>query len=208
MKSSVLITFVCRSSCAILRVSVWVICAGLTFSQEAPVPATPLFPASDWAEVSATYPGVQILSQSFDQPRRIRIYAARIDLQHPGLGVVTTGRHPQWEPGVRETMRETTTAFVCRKRAIDKPVVLALNANFYYPVGNEPAPSVLRGLAVSNGELVSPSEKNRWALVFPSEGPVRMQPTKPDTDLKNVQYALGAYVAIVREGAIFGDNQP
>ncbi|TVR10391.1 MAG: phosphodiester glycosidase family protein, partial [Planctomycetota bacterium] len=34
------------------------------------------------------------------------------------------------------------------------------------------------------------------------------QPTKPDTDLKNVQYALGAYVAIVREGAIFGDNQP
>lgn len=166
-----------------------------------------MLPDLDWHAVPEAYPGVRIYVGELNRPRHIAVYAVRIDLQQSGVAVTTTGRHPQWQLDSKETQRETTTAFIQRKRSMGLPVVVALNANFYYPVANDGGPSVLRGLAVSNGQLVSLSEHNRWALLFDDQGAVSMQATHPETELDGVQHAIGAYVAIVRDGHVFGDAQ-
>ncbi len=162
----------------------------------------------DWESATEVYPGVRHTSVATNLPRRLSIQAVRIDLHVAGLGFEVTGRAEDWQMNQKETSRETTRAFIERLRTDGKPVILAINANYYSPTGNEPGLATLRGLAVSNGILVSPSERNRRAFVITNDGVPQITNTGPDTAIDNSRHAVGGYVRLVNDGNLRGENNP
>ena len=91
------------------------------------------------------FPGVSYTREIREEPVPQVFHVVVIEPDAPGLAFKTTrsnGRDP------RDTNTETTTAFVERTGA-----QLAINANFFSPVGE--AEADLLGLAVSMGEVVS-----------------------------------------------------
>ncbi|MCL2119005.1 MAG: phosphodiester glycosidase family protein [Planctomycetaceae bacterium] len=119
---------------------------------------------TDWTPI---FQGIDTATGQADVPRLMRVYAMRIDLKADGIGFFST---PRAEDGfdfkVKETVRETVPQFL-EKHALQA----AFNANFYSPFSAQTirtsGPSVLRGLAVSQGQIVSKNEKG-WPvfLVF------------------------------------------
>lgn len=162
----------------------------------------------DWESAPDIYPGVRHTSVVTNLPRRLSMQAVRIDLHVAGIGFEVTGRAEGWQTNQKETSRETTRAFIERLRTDGKPVILAINANYYSPTGNEPGQATLRGMAVSNGILVSPSERNRRAFLITNDGVPQIINTGPDTDIENIRHAVGGYVRLVDSGRLKGENNP
>ncbi len=79
-------------------------------------------------------------------PTTSRAYIARIDLNAPGIALVTTSHS-----GPLNTISETVSQFATRTR-----VRLAINANFFTPCCGPTQPETIRGLLVSSGKVVSP----------------------------------------------------
>lgn len=87
------------------------------------------------------------------------MFAFRVDLLEPAVEFFST---PSNGAGALETFGQTTTTFVNTYA-----VALGLNANFFSPVSTIPNdPRDLSGLAISRGEIVSPFESGRPALLI------------------------------------------
>ncbi|MCL2305922.1 MAG: hypothetical protein FWC43_11315, partial [Planctomycetaceae bacterium] len=111
---------------------------------------------TDWTPV---FQGIDTATGQAETPRLMRVYAVRIDLKADGLEFFSTpGATEDFEFDVKETVRETVPQFLEKH-----DLQAAFNANFYSPFDAKtmrtPGPSNLRGLAVSQGQLVSKNEK-------------------------------------------------
>jgi hypothetical protein len=145
-----------------------------------------LFPVA-FAEdrVSEPFKGVKIIERKLAGPPREAIYIAEIDLTAPGLRFTTT--EPNGD-GPRETWTETVLEFVVRKKA-----QLGINANFF--IFDHKKDTDVRGLAYSEGKLVSPwesheaalhiSEKNEALIVHRATEDFKGTATEPKVELYN-----------------------
>ena len=119
----------------------------------------------DWSNASTlgTTPGllkasVQVSSPRSGQPA-LSVTALRVDLQTPGLRLISTDPISNWQANTRETLTATSRQFITSSRQQGTPVVAALNTAFFDLV--DPAQSLstnLLGLAISNNTLVSPTQ--------------------------------------------------
>lgn len=157
-------------------------------------------PAAVWAEVRISpwrpaYQGVDLAEGLADarEPRLQQVFVARIRLQTPGLEFLTTPRS-----GKRETVGETASEFLQHHR-----LQLAINANFYDLVKNEPVEIDLEGLAISRGSLVSPPSPGLPALCLSKENHATLVENTP-SDFKTA----GIYTAVAGSRIILRNGQP
>jgi hypothetical protein len=111
------------------------------------------------------------------QPRPLVIHLLEIDLTAPGLSPFVT---PSFKTDLsvdstlgRETLAQRTSDFLQEHQ-----LQLAVNANFFFPFREETlwdyeprqgTPSMLSGLAMSNGQIVSLPQAGQTALCFLSQ---------------------------------------
>jgi hypothetical protein len=107
----------------------------------------------DWTTAAVLHPGILHADLTLTSPNRLQVNCLRIDTLAPGLFFSTTPRASSWQPGVRETILQTTPNFITSSRTTDRPLVAAVNANLYTVNGSA---ANLTGFAVSEGLLVSP----------------------------------------------------
>lgn len=86
--------------------------------------------------------GVTLRAYALENPRLMKAYVARIDLDEPGIGFTATDRDEKWgEPMpdytnrtvLIDTKRETVPGFMMRRRSAGEPVMLAVNASPWVP---------------------------------------------------------------------------
>lgn len=114
--------------------------------------------------VSTPFVGVTVRLRTSNGPPREALYVAEIDLNEPRLRFTSTESNGD---APRDTNTETTLEFVKRKRA-----QLGINANFFL-FDHKPDTDV-RGLAVSDGKIVSPWEDHEVALNISSKNEARI----------------------------------
>lgn len=150
----------------------------------------------DWSPI---YRGVEHATGEADaaEPRLQKVNAVRIDLDQPGIAVYTT---PSNGAGADETDGQTTSEFV-----IDSNVQVAVNANFFNPALPPPFGSStkdLEGLAVSEGNVVSPQETdpvaNRGQVLLLTADNVAWM----DSTLNNPISLFGVHTAVCGDARV------
>lgn len=146
------------------------------------------------------FKGIDLTAFEEREPER-KIVAARIDLTAPGVALKTTERNPNFAPDERETVRETTPAFLERN-----DLALAVNGNFYAPFGNrtitKPGDANLRGLAVADGVVVSKPEKGFPSFVVKKDGTLEIRQYGADEDLSDAWIAVSGSAVALRDGKV------
>ena len=108
---------------------------------------------------STTQPfsGVTYIEQTTTAPRPLRIHAAQIDLQAPGIRFMVSP-----PGGDREVMRQSTLDFLRQQRA-----QLAINGHFFLPFPSDDESAWVIGLGASEGRIFSAFEapEQSYALV-------------------------------------------
>ncbi len=168
--------------------------------------ATLLFVSALSAEdaESTPFPGVRYVHRHVTQPREIDMHVAIIDLNRPGIRIVTTG--PNGETG-GETNLETTRQFVKRCKA-----QIGINGGFFSRETLERIRGIcdLCSLAVSDGRLVSGwGHGQHDALNIGADNSVTFvkrpaddktgSMTEPKIDLHN---AIAGNVRLIKDGEI------
>lgn len=150
----------------------------------------------DWSSVKAEYPGIKLAEIRVETPRPMDVFCLQVDLTTPGLRFRNSDRASDWVAGQRETIRETTRDFLIRCRKAGLPMVFAINANFFAPwpaPWNAATPSYLIGLAITDGDVVSPAESVTYSLVFYNDNKAAILATGPTTPLENIHTAVSGY---------------
>ncbi|PZD73826.1 hypothetical protein C1752_01643 [Acaryochloris thomasi RCC1774] len=112
------------------------------------------------------------------QPRPLMIHILELDLTAPGLRPFVTPSFKEANLSVdpnpgKETLAQRTSTFLQEHQ-----LQLAVNANFFFPFREETlwnyeprqgTPVMLGGLAISNGQVVSPPQLGQTALCFLSQ---------------------------------------
>ncbi|GAC1344286.1 MAG: hypothetical protein NVSMB18_21650 [Acetobacteraceae bacterium] len=161
--------------------------------------ATALLVGPAWTAAQATtvslnpfqalYQGVGEASATVDTSQA---YVIRIDLTAPGIGFTTTPKS-----GPLETIAQTTSQFL---RSSGTQV--AINAGFFDPcctAANEP--KNIEGLAISNGNLVSPDQPGRPALLLTQSNQARIASSDvAPLDLSGVFNAVSGSNILVSNG--------
>jgi hypothetical protein len=168
-------------------------------------PWTPIFLGIDHATGQAT----------IDAPAGERLQsvnALRIDLLRPGISFFTTPANPNGRsvggsvPVSPETVSQTTSQFLTANE-----LQVAVNANFYTPccygAGDDVAMD-LRGLAISNGNLVSPPEETAFGaemalLLIDEDNHARLADSEPG-DYSGVFNAVAGAPLLLWEGENLG----
>ena len=93
--------------------------------------------------------GVMHVTRQESSPRPVTIHVVTINLNEPGIRMKMT------EPGgTRETLRETTLAFLNREHA-----QIAINAHFFLPFPSTDVTADVIGMAASKGKVYSGCER-------------------------------------------------
>lgn len=156
----------------------------------------------DWTTAQRIFPGIQFVQRTIAEPRPMKLCSVRIDLSTDRLRLATTGRTPDWLENKTETERESTRNFIRRSRQTGRKIVIAINANAFSPW---PAPYRrqskvdLRGLAVSDGILVSPPD-GAPSLLVDQAGQARIERTRQNADLRGVTMAVSGMGFCLRDG--------
>lgn len=150
-------------------------------------PWKPIYQGVDYASGTAT----------MDSRTVERVWALRIDTRAPGVRFHSTPRCRGWVAGKAETWRQTTPEFVAASH-----VQAAINANFFDKTGSytAPGPAVLKGLAISDGQIVSPPD-GTVSLLITRDNKARIERTTASTDLHGVWTAVSGLVQAVVKGA-------
>ena len=164
----------------------------------------------DWqsSTVQSFAPGVAHVELDVPLPRPMRVNAVRVDTQQPGLKFVTTSRYKDWEANKNETEREPARDFLREANEAGLPMVLAVNGDGFMPwpaPWNAADPANLSGLAIANGEVVSPPSGSPSFLVH-SDGRVRITVTDKDTDLTGVVTAVSGFGLSLKDGTPVGEG--
>lgn len=163
-------------------------------------------------ESSEIFQGIRYIKRTQTVPLKQVTHIIEIDLSAPGLRFMTTPSNGK--EGPRETWCETTSAFVRKAKA-----QIGINGNFFY--NDKEEHTELLGLAVSNGEVVSPwdggwakyavniSKDNEVTFVERAENGAGTTKTVPDIELYN---ALSGNMMLIVDGKIQateeGDRHP
>ncbi len=154
----------------------------------------------DWDVVPDTYPGVEFAAESVDTPRVMDVFCARIDATNPRIRFHATPRCADWMENSVETLRQTTRDFVRESRSLGMNMVVAINADAFQPwpaPWNESTPTDLRGLAVSEGVVVSPATAEPSFVIGDDARPAIVSaPTNPD----DVQTAVSGFAIVLMDG--------
>ena len=158
------------------------------------------------------FQGVRHIRREQVLPHKQVTHIIEIELSTPGLRFFTTPGNGPDEP--RETWCESTHDFVKRVHA-----QIGINGNFF--INDKESHTELLGLAVSDGDIVSPWDKggakyainidrnNRATFVERAESGAGTSRTIPEVDLYN---ALSGTVMLLRDGKIQveveGDRHP
>jgi len=108
----------------------------------------------DWSSATTLYGGIERAFVQLTGTAPLKVNCLRIDTLAPGVGFHTTPRASPWVPGVAETVRQTTSAFISTSQTTAAKVVAAVNGDLF-DIGLAPV-TTLEGFNVSGGVLVSP----------------------------------------------------
>jgi hypothetical protein len=170
---------------------------GIGLACGALLPACASAPRVDWRAVA---PGIELARVESAAPgaARVALCALRVDLDAPGLDVFTTpgnGAEPL------ETTAQTTPQFVAQH-----DLAGAVNAMFFQPCCAPLAePKDLRGLAVSEGALVSPRATEglgRVVLAISTSGRARIVEDGEELDLAPLDTAVSGSHRLLRAGVV------
>ncbi len=164
----------------------------------------------DWNNARELSPGIRHAHVKADTPRPLNINCLQIDIQTPGIFFYTTPRAPEWQENVSETIRQTTRQFMLEARRQGKPMIVAINADYWTnwipATWNQQLPANLGGLAVSEGELVSPAAGTPSFIVY-KDGRVEIAVTNKDTDISSIHTAVSGFAIVLKEGEIVGTQE-
>jgi exopolysaccharide biosynthesis protein len=131
--------------------------------------------AFNWSSVPqlGNYPGIKRANIAVTSPRTMKINCLQIDTAMPGLRFHATAKG-----GSVETLSKTTRQFITESQNTAKPLVVAINANPWFPstIVNWSTALNVYGLAISDGQLVSVPEGTP-SLLLSMTGVARMQRT-------------------------------
>lgn len=102
-------------------------------------------PAAQATPPSRPFAGVTLTERRIVTPRPARLIVAQVDLKTPGVRVAVSP-----PAGSRETVRETTLAYLSRTGA-----QLAVNAHFFLPFPSDEPDAWVIGLAAAEGRVYS-----------------------------------------------------
>jgi hypothetical protein len=111
--------------------------------------------------VTHPYDGITYIEASAASPRPIRVHVIQIDLQAPGVRLRLTP-----PAGPRETIRQTTAAFVNEVHA-----QVGMNAHFFLPFPSTDTTAWLIGLAASDGRVFSACEAPEQSFAIVADAP-------------------------------------
>ena len=168
-----------------------------------------------WRQSVEMHKGVTLRAYALDKPRLMKAFVARIDLGAPGVGFTATDRDAKWgEPMpdytnrtvLIDTKRETTPAFMMRRRAAGEPVVLAVNASPWVPWDCSAAYRSIygsfRGWNVSHGvELSQPGKPKKGPLfVVYKDGRADVVSAVAESRAKDVEFVFSGFGLIMTNG--------
>ncbi len=160
--------------------------------------------------------GVSVREYTYESPRKMKVYVARIDLATPGIGFAATGRAASWGEPITpemapnaqegryrvETLRETTQAFMERMRAAGRNVEVAFNTTpwrpFPAPAGFEACDPI--GLCIADGAEVSAREGGEGLFIVRTDGSCEIKPAAGLASTEDIAYAAAAFDVIMTNG--------
>ncbi len=165
-------------------------------------------PGHDWSAANHLVAGVEFVRTRTAVPLPLEVYCLRVDLRTPGIALHTTGRHAQWRENAEETRRTTTRDFVRESRAAGLNMVAAINADVFEPwpaPWNQRTATNLRGLAISDGVVVSPPAAAAPSFVIYDDG--RASILADAGDLAAVRLAVSGYAIVLADGEPQAGNE-
>jgi hypothetical protein len=154
--------------------------------------------APEIGEWQPLFEGLDFTTVQADSPRRMHGTAVRADLRAPGIEIFTTPSNGP-RPGDTDGLRTSTFLKTYRCQA-------AINASIFS--GNqdrEGSPHDIRGLAVSQGELVSdPRGGYPAALLFTRDNKATV--AEQPFDLDGVYNAVSGFAKLLADGEVQGRN--
>jgi len=162
----------------------------------------------DWSATQEIAPGVRYTHLALTEPRVMNMFAMRIDARNPRIRFHTTERFPEWVGNLNETRRTTTRDFMREARTAGMNMVAAINADAFEPWPAPYArrsPSDLRGLAVSEGELVSPPLEDGATFVVYNDGRVAISHTI--RSVEGIKVAVSGFAIVLEDGVASGADQ-
>ncbi|MCA9105398.1 MAG: phosphodiester glycosidase family protein, partial [Planctomycetales bacterium] len=156
----------------------------------------------DWSQANEIHPGIHYAKFVEEDPRRLVVHVARIDLWLPETRLHTTGRRADWILGEAETDRETTRDYLRSLRQAGHHAVLGFNADAFspWPVPyNQSTPTDLLGLAIAKGEIVS-SGSGTPSLIVSRTGKASITRTNADFESNDVDLAVSGFSLCLDEG--------
>lgn len=167
----------------------------------------------DWEGAEAVAPGVKAVAFREETPRRMECRIVRVDLRQKGLSFVSGGRAKEWgEPMpdvtnrtvIVDTRRETTEAFMRRKRAEGVNVVVAVNTSPWdpwEPPWNHRFARLSR-LTVVDGEVISHTLKPGQMLLVWKDLTAVITNDLAAADFGKVALAHPGFGIIMRGGVV------
>lgn len=155
------------------------------------------------------FEGIDYATGFSDEPVPQKVNSLRVDLLNPNIQFLSTpsnGSLPE------ETIAQTTSKFLDR---FDLQV--AVNANFFAPCCNAISePKNLIGLAISNGEIVSPSDgiisenigEVPNSLLITQDNQAEIASTNPNDDFTQTFTGVSAGPRLLLDGKILVDEIP
>lgn len=176
-----------RFGLSVLLLSGWN-CCGILSALELPDPEwKPLFPGIDHAAIQVEEP-------------LLKVNVLRIQADTPGLSFYSTGRIAGYEADKAETDRQTVPDFLK-----EHGLAAAVNANFYSPFNGytrkNRGPSDAKGLAVSDGVLVSPAN-GYGSFVVRKDGLCEVKTTQKDEPIDAVDQAVSGRPMLLENGQV------
>lgn len=183
---------------------------------------------ADWREEMQSHPvslreGVTVKALSLQKPRLMKAYLVKVDLTTPGIGFTATERAAEWgrpmpdytNKVVRiDTKRETTGAFMMRRRREGRNVEVAVNTAPWGPWVH-PYSHIYGAFSnwnVSDGVKISHinAPKKGAFFVVRKDGGVDITPEIPVAETNNVSIAMQGFWMIMTNGvpAFASDAKP
>lgn len=155
------------------------------------------------------FEGIDYATGFTDEPVPQSVNSLRIDLLNPNIQLLST---PSNSDLPEETIAQTTSQFLA-----EYDLQVAVNANFFAPCCNAiPEPKDLIGLALSTGEIVSPSDgmisenigEIPDSLLITEDNQAEITSTNPGDNFSNIFTAVSAGPRLLVDGTIVVDEIP
>lgn len=153
---------------------------------------------SPWVPI---FKGVEhAVGNSDGVPRPEIVQAIRIDLYDPNIQFVST---PSNGAASRDTNTQTGLQFM-----ISEQVQIGVNSSYFSPVGE--ATADITGLAMSEGQIVSPAENLSFGgrtLLITADNTANFLVTSTSTNLTGYRTAVESWPYFLNSGSNSGDNR-